>query len=123
MRGMAEPTEAELKAFTTVESVCAWVGLAGDARDILTQGLGCADADSYRPIGGMPEADFDAVIGALQVQSAAPPSIHGKFRQLHQMLLRALFQPPCRPHSMPFRTGFVVVLKIVKKRILKLSVT
>ena len=69
---MAEPTEAELKAFMTVQSICDGVGLSNDNRDILTQGFGCTDGDSFRPIGGMSEADLDAVLNTLQVQSAAP---------------------------------------------------
>jgi len=70
---MVEPSDAELRAFTTVESIGTWVGLSADSRNILTAGLGCGDADSYRPIGGMTEADYEAVLGTLQVQGDAPP--------------------------------------------------
>jgi len=75
---MAEPTEVEIAAFTNVKSILDWVGLAGDNGDALLRGLGCVGTDHFRPLGGMPEVDFNIVVAALTVSDGAggfgPPS-------------------------------------------------
>jgi len=64
---MAEPTDLEIAAFANIQNILDWVGLAGDKADALLKGLGCVGTDHYRPLGGMPEVDFDIVVAALTV--------------------------------------------------------
>ena len=69
---MAEPSAAELTAFTNLGEIAIWCGVGDDDRDALLTGLGCRHADSFRPIGAMPEADFNAVATALQINGRPP---------------------------------------------------
>jgi len=46
----------------------------GGLRDVLFAGLGCEATDSIRPIGDMPEDDFDAVVASLKSAVGGAPT-------------------------------------------------
>ena len=70
---MAEPTAADIAGFQTIGDIAAWAGAWAPERDLLLVGLGCVEADNFRPIGARSALDFEAVVGALQV-AGQPPS-------------------------------------------------
>jgi len=69
---MVEPTEAEIAGFTSVKSLCDWVGITEDNRNTLLAGIGCNEGDSFRPIGGMSADIYDFVVDHLLVNGQPP---------------------------------------------------
>ena len=70
---MAEPTEAEIQGFATVDDVAAWLSLAGvhgdvhTPRGVLFRGLGCLVDTHPRVLGVHSEADYMAVINPIRI--------------------------------------------------------
>ena len=73
---MVEPKQNEMDAFNTLGDVLKWVGVAQDSESekIGLAGFGCGRGDSYRPIGQMPKADYEAVAVALRKAGDVAPS-------------------------------------------------
>ena len=75
---MGEPTETELGTFDTLTKVATWIGVETKVLDALVALLGFSDAEAHpRTLGNITVTDFEAVLGALQVENA-PPSIVAK---------------------------------------------
>ena len=69
---MAEPTAVELAAFKTNDEIATWCGLTDPPKGQLYTALGCSGADSFRPLGGMPESDYVTAVTAIQQGGTAP---------------------------------------------------
>ena len=75
---MGEPSDAEIVTFDTLEKVAAWIGVDAKVVDALVALLGFKDSSAHpRTLGNVSEADFEAVLGALQIDQA-PPSLVAK---------------------------------------------
>lgn len=69
---MLEPTIAEASAFTCIDDLATWAGLAGAPRTTLFSLLGVTGAEHHRCLGKCTEAAFDRVLQDWRIEGQPP---------------------------------------------------